>query len=135
MNPSPHKPDLAIKKGIIGSPTNPGAAVFVINAFNQGPGAVNPGQAKITDNLDSTAFHPAVSFTTSSGWNCSATVNLAVSCTNTGTIAPSSPFPQIKFQVKTKKKGSFRNQADIVYVPGGETVLNNNSALIPFNIN
>lgn len=136
---APKPPDLAIKKSIVGTPAFPGSAIFILQPVNLGPGVVNAGQAKVTDNLDPAAFSAPVIFLTSAGWNCGATVGLAVSCTNTTAVNASTPFPQIKFQVKTRHKGSFKNKAGIAFLPAagqsGETVLNNNSATIGFTIN
>lgn len=132
-------PDLAIKKGLVGTATYPGSATFVLGAFNQGPVVVNNGQAKITDSLDPGAFTGPVTFLLSAGWNCSATVGLNISCLNNGGAQGVGAFPQIKFTVKTKMKGNFKNQGEVTYIPSGgqpaETVLGNNTALIPFTIN
>lgn len=134
VNPAQVPPDLAIKKSLVGTATFPGSATFVLNSFNSGTTTITAGQVKIVDSLDSNAFVAPVTFNISAGWNCSATVGLSISCTNTGTINGNSPLPQIKFTVKTKKKGNFKNQATISYLPGGETVLGNNNVIIPFTI-
>lgn len=132
-------PDLAIKKSLVGTATNPGSATFVLAAANQGPVVVNNGQAKITDSLDPGAFTGSVTFLLSAGWNCSATVGLNISCLNNGGAQGVGAFPQIRFTVKTKKKGNFKNQGTVTYIPSGgqpaETVLGNNTATIPFTIN
>lgn len=131
-------PDLAIKKGLVGTATFPGSATFVLGAFNQGPTVVNNGQAKVTDSLDPSAFTGPVTFLSTSGWNCSATVGLNISCVNNGGPQGVGAFPQIKFKVKTKKKGNFKNQGKVTYVPSGgqpaETALGNNTATLPFTI-
>ena len=132
-------PDLAIKKSLVGTATFPGSATFVLAAFNLGPVVVNNGQAKITDSLDPGAFAGSVSFLLSAGWNCSATVGLNISCLNNGGPQGVGAFPQIKFTVKTKMKGNFKNQGKVTYLPASghpaETVLGNNTATIPFTIN
>lgn len=132
-------PDLAIKKGLVGTATYPGTATFALGAFNQGPAVVNSGQVKITDSLNPAAFTGPVTFGLSAGWNCSATVGLNISCINTGGPQGVGAFPQIQFTVKTKKKGNFRNQGKVTYFPSGgqpaETALGNNTATIGFTIN
>ena len=132
-------PDLAIKKGLVGTAIYPGLATFVLGAFNQGPVVVNNGEAKITDSLNPAAFTGPVTFLLSAGWDCSGTVGLNISCFNNGGAQGVGAFPQIKFTVKTAKKGNFKNQGKVTYIPSGgqpaETVLGNNTATIGFTIN
>jgi len=132
-------PDLAIKKALVGMPTFPGSATFRLTSFNGGPVVVNNSQAKITDSLDPGAFTGPVTFLSSVGWNCSATVGLNISCLKTGGPQGVGTFPLIIFTVKTKMKGNFKNQGKVTYIPSGgqpaETVLGNNTDLIAFTIN
>jgi hypothetical protein len=130
-------PDVAIKKGISGTPQVPGTFHFVLATFNNGPGSVGSGGVKVVDTIDPNFAIGAIN---APGWNCPSPSGQTVTCTYIGSpVGQSQPFPQIQIEVKPKKKGSYRNLAGITYFPpsgqSGETVLNNNSAAISFTVN
>lgn len=131
-------PNLRIKKQLIQA-TFPGMATFQIGVSNTTFVIVGSGQAKVTDSLDPNAFTALVPpLPVSPGWNCSATVGLSISCLNTSPQGSGS-FPVITFKAKTKTKGNFKNQAKVTYLPlpgqPAETILGDNTILIPFTIN
>ena len=131
-------PNLRIKKQQLNQATFPGMATFQIQASNTTSVIVGPNQAKITDNLDPSAFTVLVPpIPVSPGWNCNATVGLNISCSNLSAQGSGS-FPAITFQAITKVKGNFKNQAKVTYIPlpgqPAETNLSDNIYLIPFTI-
>ena len=137
VNPGAKPPDVAIKKGINGTPHVPGTFHFVLATVNYGPGSVGSGGVKVVDTIDPNFSIGAIN--NLPNWNC-AVSGQTVTCTYIGpAVGASQPFPQISIEVKPQHKGNYKNTASITYYPPsgspGETVLGNNSATIPVVVN
>ena len=119
-------PDLVMSKSHADPPPG-GPVVFTLGVVNDGS-APTAGSVTVSDSFPSAAFS-SISIDSSTGWDCSATVGLDLSCTRSDALPAGSAFPPIV--VEAALVGSppalFSNTAEVA--GGGDPNPVNNVAI------